>query len=111
MSLDYFYPIFFSRGSIHFGPEVYSSQSLDNLPFVEIGSLSDEIFASYSGPDDGLAYVVDEKENGIYVIFISSDFSDLVGNRSCTCPFRKMATCIAGKFSPFGEVLILILLL
>ena len=56
----------FSRGSIHFGPEVYSSQSLDNLPFVEIGSLSDEIFASYSGPDDGLAYGIDERENGNY---------------------------------------------
>ena len=56
------------KGSIHFGPEVYSSQTLDDLPFVEIGSLSDEVFASYSGPDDGLAYALDNKENGKLLI-------------------------------------------
>ena len=55
---------FCSKGSIHFGPEIFSSQSLDDLPFVELGNLSDEVFASYSGPEDGLAYAVGSSENG-----------------------------------------------
>lgn len=52
------------KGSIHFGPEIFSSQSLDDLPFVELGNLRDEVFASYSGPEDGLAYAVGSSENG-----------------------------------------------
>ncbi|XP_045208159.2 PP2C-like domain-containing protein CG9801 [Mercenaria mercenaria] len=47
--------------SIHFGSEVYSSQHGDDLPLVELAPLSDEIFASYSGPDDGLAFGLDNR--------------------------------------------------
>lgn len=47
--------------SIHFGSEVYTSQRSDDLPLVELAPLSDEIFASYSGPDDGLAFGLDNR--------------------------------------------------
>ncbi|KAH3699447.1 hypothetical protein DPMN_074402, partial [Dreissena polymorpha] len=50
--------------SIQFGSEIYSSQRFDDLPLVEVGPLTDEIFASYSGPDTGLAFGFENKANG-----------------------------------------------
>ncbi|WAR04424.1 Y9801-like protein [Mya arenaria] len=47
--------------SIQFGSEIYSRQHLDDLPLVEIGPLNDEIIASYSGPDSGLAFGLDNR--------------------------------------------------
>ncbi|KAL4229301.1 hypothetical protein ACF0H5_012341 [Mactra antiquata] len=47
--------------SIHFGSEIFSSQKYEDLPLVELAPLSDEIFASYSGPDDGLAFGLDNR--------------------------------------------------
>ena len=53
-----------------FGAEIYSSQKVDDLPFVELAPLSDEVFASYTGPDNGLAYALDNRENGKDFLFI-----------------------------------------
>ncbi|KAK3607944.1 hypothetical protein CHS0354_006539 [Potamilus streckersoni] len=49
---------------IQFGTEVFCGKSVEDVPLVELGALSDDIFASYSGPDGGLVFVKDPEYNG-----------------------------------------------
>jgi hypothetical protein len=46
-----------------FGHESFSGKSPDDIPVLELDSLNDEIIASYTGPDDGLAFPVREQSN------------------------------------------------
>ncbi|KAK3105804.1 hypothetical protein FSP39_006089 [Pinctada imbricata] len=41
-----------------FGCETWSGKSADDLPLVGLDPFSDEVFASYTGPEDGLAYTL-----------------------------------------------------
>lgn len=47
-----------------FGNETFSGKCSDDLPLLDIGHLSDEVFASYTGPDSGLTFAITNEENG-----------------------------------------------
>ena len=75
---------YFIFRSIQFGNEIYSSQKADDVPLVELSPLTDEIFASYSGPDSGLAFGLDEGTNSKFFIniyiYIRQVLIDLISN-------------------------------
>ncbi|XP_059179108.1 uncharacterized protein LOC131958229 isoform X2 [Physella acuta] len=52
---------------IKFGPEIFYGDNPDVLPYVQLSPLDDEIVASYTGPDSGLAYAEGHLENNYYV--------------------------------------------
>ncbi|KAL5009870.1 hypothetical protein ScPMuIL_012175 [Solemya velum] len=43
-----------------YGMEIWSGDTPEDLPKLELGSASDEVFASYTGPDNGLAFACDD---------------------------------------------------
>lgn len=43
------------------GHECYYGKKPDEIPVLELDTLDDEIIASYTGPDDGLAFPVREQ--------------------------------------------------
>ncbi|XP_067686506.1 PP2C-like domain-containing protein CG9801 [Haliotis asinina] len=48
---------------IKFGTDTYHGSSYEDVPLVQLEELEEELFASYSGPDKGLAIVDDKDEN------------------------------------------------
>ncbi|XP_060077229.1 PP2C-like domain-containing protein CG9801 [Ylistrum balloti] len=47
-----------------FGNETFSGKCSDDLPLLDIGHLSDEVFSSYTGPDSGLTFAITNEDNG-----------------------------------------------
>ncbi|XP_055860221.1 PP2C-like domain-containing protein CG9801 isoform X1 [Biomphalaria glabrata] len=52
---------------IKFGPEIFYGDNPDVVPYVQLSPLEDEIVASYTGPDSGLAFAEGYTENNYYV--------------------------------------------
>lgn len=48
---------------IKFGPEIFYGDNPDAVPYVQLSPLEDEIVASYTGPDSGLAFAEGHTEN------------------------------------------------
>ncbi|XP_050405170.1 uncharacterized protein LOC126820977 [Patella vulgata] len=52
------------KKKIKFGVDIFHGECPEDLPLVQLADLDEELVASYTGPDKGLAYLLDEtKEN------------------------------------------------
>ncbi|CAL1536044.1 unnamed protein product, partial [Lymnaea stagnalis] len=56
---------------IKFGPEIFYGDNPDAVPYVQLSPLDDEIVASYTGPDSGLAFAEGHTENNYYVNLVA----------------------------------------
>ena len=55
------------------GTDTWCGQSAADLPYKKLGPLEADVFASYSGPDKGLAWVyhLENLENGQFDVKVS----------------------------------------
>ncbi|CAG5117525.1 unnamed protein product, partial [Candidula unifasciata] len=56
---------------IKFGPEIFYGDNPDAVPYVQLSPLDDEIVASYTGPDAGLAFAEGHSENNYYANYVA----------------------------------------
>lgn len=63
--------------------ELYSGKIPEDIPVLELDTLDDEITASYTGPDDGLAFPVREQS-----IKMTSSYSFHLVTKNILCSYN-----------------------
>lgn len=52
----------------NFGSETWFGKSSEDVPLLSLDEFSDEVFASYTGPEDGLGFVFrDTSKKNVYM--------------------------------------------
>jgi hypothetical protein len=48
---------------IKFGQEIFFGATPDDVPYVQLSSLDEDVLVSYTGPDTGLVFAENSSEN------------------------------------------------
>lgn len=70
---------------IKFGQEIFYGNVADDLPYVQLSTLDEEVMVSYSGPDTGLMYAESPGGNSKFTLSeITLDHCSIIINITFT---------------------------